>query len=218
MRAWLALLLALAAAPGTAQPPGEDGSDFLVSARAGYGAPFGDVVRDGEAVDEIVPGKFPLWLELGYRLTPRVVGDVYVELAPARVARGACGAGRSCQAYDLRFGLLVLLRLAPGRTVDPWVGAGVGVEVLQAEVQGPDVTASPADFERRWTGIEIPLEAGVDLRLSSRLALGPYVSASVAWFTSVEEGPADGAGATGSIDDRALHGWLQAGLKATYRL
>ena len=216
MRAWPALLLALVAAPAAAQP-GED-SGFLVSARAGYGAPFGEVASDGAAVDEIVPGKLPLWLELGYRIVPRVHGDIYVELAPARVGDGACGRGGSCQAYDLRFGLLLLLRLAPGRTVDPWVGAGVGVEVLQAEVQGPDPAATSGDHERRWTGIEVPLEAGVDLRLSSRLAVGPYVSATLAWFTSVEEGPADGAGATRSIDDRALHGWLQAGLKATFGL
>jgi hypothetical protein len=217
MRAWPALLLALAALPAAAQPAGEE-TEFLVSTRAGYGVPFGEVARDGEAVDEIVPDKFPLGLELGYRLTPRVHGDIYVELAPARVADAACGAGGSCRAYDLRFGLLFLLRLAPGRQLDPWIGIGVGVEVLQAEVQGADPAAPPGGSERRWTGIEVPLEAGVDVRISRRLALGPYVSASLAQFTSKEERPVGGTGATGPVDHRQLHGWLQAGLKATFQL
>jgi hypothetical protein len=217
MRAWPALLLALTATPAAAQRAGDD-TGFLLAARAGYGLPFGEVARDGQAVEDVVPAKVPLWLELGYRFGPRVQGDLFVELAPGRVADAACGAGGSCHAYDLRFGVAVQLHLAPRASLDPWVGVGLGVEILQAEVQGPDPTAPPGGYEWKWAGIEIPLEVGVDVRISNRLAVGPYLSVSLAQFTSVEERPVGGTGPIGAIDDRELHGWVQAGLKATLRL
>ena len=222
MRAWPALLLALALAAGpaaaAAASPASDASGFLLSARVGWGVPFGDVSRDAQAVEDVVAAKVPIWLELGYRFARRVDGDLYVELAPARVAGAACGAGGACDGYDLRFGLLVHVHLAPTRAIDPWLGVGVGVETLQAEVQGPDPAAPAGGEQWTWSGIEVPLELGVDARLSARLTLGPYVSASLAQFTSLGEQPAGGAGATGSIDRRALHGWMQAGLRATFRL
>lgn len=217
MRAPAALLLALAATGAAAQPAGED-QGFVLAARAGYGVPFGEVAHDGEALADLVPAKIPLWLQLGYRFARRVQGAAYVELAPARVDDAACGAGGSCEAFDLRFGLLVELRLAPGRTLDPWIGVGVGVEILQAEVQGPDPGAPPGEYESKWAGIEIPLELGLDVRISDRVALGPYATVSLAKFTSVEAHAVGGSGPTGSIEGRELHGWVQGGLRATFRL
>jgi hypothetical protein len=215
MRAWPALLLVLAAAPAAAQREGDD-TGLVLGLRAGYGVPFGDLSRDGPAVRDVVPAKIPLRLDLGYRFALRVQGELFLELAPARVADEACGPGGSCDAYDLRFGLVVQLHLAPRAALDPWLAAGVGVEVLR--VEGPDPSAS-ARSERTWSGVELPLvEAGVDVRISRRLTLGPFVSATLAQFTSVEEGPVDGAATTGAIDARARHGWLQAGLKGTLRL
>jgi hypothetical protein len=222
MRARPALLLALAVAagPAAAAPARRtpDASGFLLSARAGWGVPFGDLSRGEPAVEDVVSAKVPIWLELGYRFARRVDGGLYVELAPARVAAAACGAAGACDGYDLRFGLLVHVHLAPARTIDPWLGVGIGVETLQAEVQGSDPAAPAGGEERTWSGIEAPLELGVDARLSPRLKLGPYVSVSLAQFTSHEEQPAAGVSATGSIGRRALHGWMQAGLRATFRL
>lgn len=214
MRAWPALLLVLAAAPAAAQREGDD-TGLVLGLRAGYGVPFGDLSRDGPAVRDVVPAKIPLRLDLGYRFAARVQGELFLELAPARVADEACGAGGSCEAYDLRFGLAVQLHLAPRAALDPWIALGAGVEVLRAERAAP---AGAGRTERTWFGVELPLvEIGVDLRVSARLTLGPYVSATLAEFTSVEESPSDGGGTT-AVDARARHGWVQAGLKGTLRL
>jgi hypothetical protein len=217
MRAWPTLLLALAATPAAAQRAGDD-TGLLLGLRAGYGVPFGDVARGAQAVRDLVPAKIPLWLDLGYRFSARVQGELFLELAPASVADAFCGPGGSCQAFDLRFGVAVHFHLAPRRVLDPWLGVGAGVEVLRADGLGPD-PAVPGRFEWTWAGVELPLvEAGVDARISERLTLGPYVSASFVQFTSIAERPVGGTERTRKIEDRATHRWVQAGLKATLRL
>jgi hypothetical protein len=216
MRLRRILLLVLFAAPAAARPDAPDESGVLLGLRAGYGVPFGDVERDAAAVREVADEKLPLWLELGYRFNPRVQGAIFFELAPARVASERCTDG-GCDASHVRFGVAVQLHLAPGARLDPWIGAGIGIEVLRAEIDDPGAT--PVRRELTWAGLELPVaEAGVDVRMSRRFSLGPYLSASFGQFTSRSERPEGGSSARDPIEDRERHGWIQAGLKATILL
>lgn len=210
MRSRLAVLLAVLASPAAAQLPGAD-SGLLVSFRAGYGVPFGEVARDGAPVGDLVRAKLPLALDLGYRFGGRVQGALYVELAPAAI-EVSCPPGVSCSASDVRLGLAVQLHAAPSSRVDPWIAVGFGIEVMNAAYVP---AAGAGRWEYAWSGVELPVEAGVDLRLADRFTLGPFVHASFAQFTSFTQRPPGGTTVSGSIDDRETHGWLGLGLKAT---
>lgn len=207
-------LLVLPALPVRADPPPASGPFF--AARAGFGLPRGDVARAGPPVDDLVRRKVPLGIEIGYRFGRRLWGELFFDLAPASAASALCSGDASCSASDARLGLGVLLRLAPASRVDPWLGIGAGVEVMNAEGLN---AATGTQHEWSWFGFELPyVEAGVDVAVSDRISVGPWVSATVARFTSESVRPSGGSTTSGAVDDRATHGWLSAGLKGTLRL
>jgi hypothetical protein len=218
MRALPRVLLAIVALAAASPARAKDAvasSGPIFALRAGLGVPTGDIARGGPAVHDVVERKIPLGLEIGYRIGQRIWGELIFELAPARAASDLCIGGVDCFASDARIGLAVLFRLAPRSLVDPWVGVGVGVEVMNA--QGWN-SATSSEFEWSWAGLELPfVEAGLDVRVSQRVVVGPWASMTVARFTS--ESIEAGSGTTsGKIHDRATHGWLSGGIKATLKL
>ncbi|MGC3997026.1 MAG: hypothetical protein QM767_05680 [Anaeromyxobacter sp.] len=201
-------------------PPGPGPTGLTLGARFGYGWPGGDISDEGDPrLGDLVDHKLPIWLELGYRFNPAVRGGVFIELAPTTVSDVYCPPGQSCDAFDWRFGVDLQLHLRPGAPVDPWVGVGLGVEVLQADTTLVDPLGNPFFGEVTYTAFELPmLEGGLDLALGRWFTLGPFVSWSLGTYTSVE---ARGAGFTTTdvaIHDRALHQWLELGIKGTFSL
>lgn len=218
MRARRLLLLALLApafARGeAAAPPAQSGPMFAL--RGGVGVPSGPIASTGPDVADLVSRKVPFGVDIGYRFGPRIWAELHFEFAPATPAASLCAAGASCSASDVRFGALLALRLLPGRRVDPWLGAGVGAEVL--EVEGRDAV-SAAHVEWSWAGVELPfVEAGLDVALSDRVGLGPFASLSFVRFTSASARADDGAKVSGAVTGRAVHRWVSAGLRVTVRL
>lgn len=209
----LASLLALAAPAAAApQPPGdEDG--MLFGVRGGWAVPGGDVER-GQPLKELAKAELPLWLELGYRFSGHVRAAFYFELAPVSLT-APCPVGAACSSFDGRFGLGIQLHPWPRAWLDPWIGAGVGVEQLQATTPRPGEALAS---ELSWFGLEVPVELGFDLEISDVFTLGPYATVSFAQFTSASVKPPGGATTTTTIRDRATHGWAQVGLKATFKL
>jgi hypothetical protein len=213
-RAPVLAALLLVTPSARAEPPARAGPFFGI--HGGYGVPRGDVARGGPRIEDVVERKTPLGIDLGYRFSPRLWGQLFFDLAPASAAPELCTAGVSCSASDVRLGLGVLFRLAPRARLDPWLGAGIAVEVMNAE--GLNV-AQGARYEWSWFGFELPfVEAGIDLAVSDRVALGPFVSGTFARFTSESVRPEGGATSSGGIKQRTNHGWLSAGLKATLKL
>lgn len=208
----LAVLATAPARAALAEPPRDSGITFAL--RGGYGVPFGDVSRDGAPVEAIVRAKVPVALELGYRFGARLEGDLYLELARASL-EATCPAATSCEASDVRVGLVLRVHLAPARRIDPWLGAGFGIEVMNA-TYAPD-PAGPRQ-EAAWSGLEVPLEAGLDLRATERLVLGPVFQATFARFTGASSRTEGSTSRSEAIGVRATHGWLQLGLRATLRL
>ncbi len=218
-----AALALVAPAVVAAEPvPPPPNSGILLGVRAGYALPFGDVARDeaslppaGARLRDLVPGKVPLWLEVGYRFSRHFHGELFMELAPSSVASQSCAQG-PCSALGISFGVAVQVHALPTKLVDPWLGVGFGVELLDATVYDPSPPQNqpPGRYELTWRGLEVPrVEGGLDLALSSRLTVGPYVTASFARFTSFTWKPVGGTETTAAIEDHAMHGWIQAGLK-----
>jgi opacity protein-like surface antigen len=206
---------ALLAPAARADAPAASGPYFGI--HAGYGLPWGDVSGGGgPRIEDVVDWKVPIGIDLGYRFNRRFWGQLFFELAPASAATDLCAGGVKCTASDVRLGIGALLRLAPSALLDPWLGAGVAVEVLNAEGAG---VALGATGEASWFGFELPfVEGGVDLAVSDRVTLGPWVSYTLARFTSESLKPDGGSTTSGRIHERANHGWLSAGLKATLKL
>ncbi len=206
-----ALLAASPASAATRAAPDDDG--ILFGLRGGWAIPFGDVVRDAP-LSELVDGKVPLWLEVGYRFNGYFRSTLYFELAPMSLVD--CPTGAACSAFDVRSGLLFQLHPAPRSWLDPWLGVGFGFEHIQATA--PPSTGTPDAWELSWDGLELPVEAGLDLAISDVLTIGPYASASFAQFTSASARPPGGSTSSGAVESRATHGWLQAGLRLTLKL
>jgi hypothetical protein len=209
----LLALLAAAVPPRAGAEPARDEEGLLFGVRAGWGLPFGDVARDAPLAD-LADGKLPLWLDVGYRFSGHLRGVLYFELAPMSLA--ACPTGAACSAFDVRFGLELQLHPAPRSWLDPWIGVGFGAEHLQATA--PPAGGGPEAWDLSWFGLEVPVEVGLDLAISDYFTFGPYAAASFAQFTSDSARPPGGPTTSGAVEDRATHGWLQAGLKATLKL
>jgi hypothetical protein len=219
MRARLPLVLALslAAPPALGDAPAAATSGPFFGVRAGLAVPYGDVAQGGPRLEDFVDRKIPLGIELGYRFHRRFWGELFFDLAPASAASELCAGDVDCSASNFRLGLAFLLRLAPRASVAPWLGAGVGVEVLN--VEGRNAEAGGVPYEWSWFGLELPfLEAGVDLAVTERFTLGPWISATIARFTSDSARASGGETVSGAVADRAQHGWLSGGIKATLHL
>ncbi|HET8538916.1 MAG TPA: hypothetical protein VFL83_03490, partial [Anaeromyxobacter sp.] len=209
MRARAVLFLALlaAAAPAAAAPaPAPDDEGLLFGVRGGWAVAFGDLER-GSPLADLAEGKLPLWLELGYRFGGHLRAALYFELAPVSLAE-PCPPATACSSFDGRFGLAFHFHPWPRTWLDPWIGAGVGIEHLR-------VTAPPRGEalarEQSWLGLEVPVEAGFDLALSDVFTLGPYATVSFAQFTSETVRPPGGPSTSGAVADRVTHGWGQVG-------
>jgi hypothetical protein len=58
----------------------------------------------------------------------------------------------------------------------------------------------------------------VDLVLAPRFRIGPYAAFSPGQFTSVKVEAPGAAGVRTRIDDRAVHAWLEAGVRVSLLL
>lgn len=212
----VALLAPLAAAGADAPPPPSLERGPVFALRGGVAVPSGDVARGGPAVEDLVERKIPLGFELGYRVSRRFWAELQFELAPGTPAASLCAAGTSCEASDVRVGAHAVLRLLPGAWLDPWLGVGVGVEVLNAK--GLD-GGGGARTERSWAGVELPcVEAGADVAISDRIGVGPWASLSFVRFSSESVRVGSGTTVSGAVHGRSVHRWASAGLQATLRL
>jgi hypothetical protein len=215
----LALGLGLAAGGAVAE---ELPTRFEAAVRAGVGIPIGNAVGDttrspgGTSLGDLVAWSIPLQLELGARVGPAFVGG-YVSYAFGK-AGSALEAGTSRSASNVRFGFEILWHLGPDRPVDPWLGLGVGYEWLNLSVGGPggSVTGSARGFE--WVNLQL----GIDFQLGRSFRLGPFVQSRIAQYDtgSLELLNPQGTGVTGSgdIQSKALHTWIDVGLRFSFLL
>ncbi len=208
----LALVIALAASgPAGAdeeEPPKANGLD--IGLRAGYGVPLGTLAGNTD-FSAVMSGLVPFTLEIGGRFNRDYTAALFVQYGIGAVKSGpttGCGNGYdSCSATDYRFGLELLYRLSElgafTRALTPWIGFGLGYEVLTVdyggiEYQGPSMLR----------GLEFgSIQGGGDLHVTPSFAFGPYASCSFGEFSSGAQ--------TATV---AIHSWLQLGLRAAWSL
>lgn len=213
---------------------GEDGAEadadadagpldgFELGARASYGRAFGEH-SDGVDIKDAISGQISLQLDLGYRVMPALFVGVYLAGGPALksgVLKDNCDSDLrfSCQAVQMSAGVQAQYRLRPNTMVDPWVGAGVGIERL---VRTRDWDASGSEWTATLAVPQLLLQLGVDFYGDeSDAVFGPFLSWSMASYGS-ESSDCRGSICTAAkqtddtIDKTAPHYFVNFGLRGT---
>jgi hypothetical protein len=214
---------------------------FELGFRTGYGIPFGKIYDREETdssnndIKDGVAGQIPLWVDIGARLNGQLFIGGYVvygvglladefsnDCDDADQAADALGGSVSCSVSDVRLGANVHYHFgAPGASLDPWIGAGLGYEWLTLS-EGISVGSQAVDLSITLHGFEFAnLQAGLDFPLSEVAALGPFVAVSFASYgtgrvtCSGDCGTADDTQSE-SIDDTSVHEWLFLGVRAAF--
>jgi hypothetical protein len=177
--------------------------------RFGWAIPQAESVR-GTDLAETVTGAIPVWLDVGYRLAPLVIG-LYAQYGYVIVS--GCPTG-PCHSSDIRFGVQVRWHLGDRRSSDHWIGVGTGYEILSEQV---------AEFKGALSGFEfLNLQFGEDLPLGRGFAMGPFFSASLGKFL-LDSRPANVRSQAGSltpgdeqIENTSFHVWVVLGARLSF--
>ena len=171
--------------------------------RLGYAFAMGSS-QEGTKMSDGTSGQVPIWIDAGYMVTPNIMLGLYGQYG--FVLLKDCN---DCSAHDLRFGIQGQYHLAPAASMDPWLGLGVGYEILSTSqtAQGITVSGDVKGFEF------LNLQGGADFKVADALTVGPFLSFSLGQYSSISSG-----GLSADIDKTALHEWLTVGVKGTFGL
>lgn len=184
----------------TSAPP-DAGGKIKLGLRLGYALPMGDIAKDAKMSDA-VSGMVPIWLDLGYMVTPNIMVGLYAQYGFVMLssdAKDACDALKvDCSATNMRFGLQGQYHLSPGESMNPWVGLGIGYEILTNKVDSESADTTGLEFAN--------IQGGADFKVGDSMAVGPFVSFSIGQYSK-----SDGE----DIEEKAMHQWLTLGVKGT---
>jgi hypothetical protein len=205
-----ALLLAIGGSP-SARADGTWPSDhgFEIGFRTGVSLPAGDT-DPGYKLSDARGMQFPLWVDLGYRVGPVVVG-AYGVWAPGLLPGGFGCSSATCLMYAWKAGVEVQIHAARrGARVDPWISFGVGYEwntYQYWEHTGSDGQETLRGWDLARFGL------GVDFALSPGLKIGPFVHGTVSQFERWDH--SWGYPTTDVFIEKSLHSWITIGVKLT---
>jgi hypothetical protein len=210
-----ALLLAGWALPAASDEQVAPTLGFTAGARVSAAFPLGSVSTDpgtgAPLIDEFVAVSIPVQVDLGLTLHRRWFLGTYVQYAWNVLQLGECKKGQSCSVTGLRLGLQATYAFQDHG--GPWVGLGTGWEWMFTSYSSPE-------FSTRLdvAGWEYAIfQAGWDVEVSPGWMVGPWVSGSVGEFSRATL-ELDGRSSETAIPNRAVHGWIQLGVKGSFSL
>jgi hypothetical protein len=210
-----ALLLAGLALPASAEEPEDPVLGFTVGARISLAFPMGSVLSDPGTgpllIDEMVAVSIPVQLDVGLTVHRRWFVGAYVAYAWDVLQIAQCKVGESCSVTGLRLGLQATYAFHDRG--GPWAGLGTGWEWMFTKY-------SSKDFTTRLDvgGVEyVIFQGGWDVEVSPGWMVGPWASGSVGEFSRATMSTG-GTTQEIAIPNRAIHGWLQLGVKGSFSL
>jgi hypothetical protein len=210
-----ALLLAGLALPASAEEPEGLVLGFAVGARLSLAFPMGSVLSDPGTgpllIDELVAVSIPVQLDVGLTVHRRWFVGAYVSYAWDVLQIAQCKVGESCSVTGLRLGLQATYAFHD--LGGPWVGLGTGWEWMFTKY-------SSQAFKTKLDvgGVEyVIFQGGWDVEVSPGWMVGPWASGSVGEFSRATMSTG-GATQEIAIPNRAIHGWLQLGVKGSFSL
>jgi outer membrane protein W len=195
---------------------GAPSGKFVIGARLGYGIPMGDG-SEGEAMSDGLSGQIPIWLDLGYMVTPNIMVGLYGQYGFGLLSsdmNDACDTQSiDCSASIVRLGIQGQYHLSPAEKFDPWLGLGIGYEwaTLSQSAGGVSLSTTTKGFEF------VNLQGGLDYKLSPAFGIGPFLSFSLGQYGSYSSS-GGGQSASGDIDKTAIHEWLTFGVRGAFTL
>lgn len=206
-------LLGTAGTPAAAVEP----LGFSAGVRTGLGIPAGSAFLDpvtGQAVSFSTYGSpsIPIQVDAGLRFASHHLVGAYYQYGIAVLGTLACGSGWTCTGGGSRLGVQYAYTFSPDEDT-VWLGAGSGWE--WAQIGHPYGSATGDLSLDGWEILNV--QVGYDWTLGRIFRLGPYASASIAEFSSYRA--SSGLGSTsGSIANRAIHSWINLGIRGLLEL
>jgi hypothetical protein len=201
------------------KPPPLGRRGFQAAIRTGVAIPFGSlkdnddpgVIGGRTSMRDLVGPQLVLAADIGAKVTKWIFIGGYVDFASGLAAgdlSSSCDAlRRDCRARSFRLGAQFAYSIAPDERLDPWIRYGLGYSSLAAGDDGVDVTYRGFDFGR--------FGAGLDIRISRVVGLGPYVDFTVGKYASRRIETETGVVA-GDISGRAFHYWFTIGPRLVF--
>jgi outer membrane protein W len=198
--------------------------------RTGYSMPSGQVGKAGPTdkvsdLGDSVKGMVPLWLDIGYRVTPNLYLGGSFQYAFGFVNKDKAGPiceQAECSTHDLAFGANVQYHFLPTASFDPWIGAGLGYEILTLSLsQSGSGKASALDQTAK--GLQfLNLQLGGDIATSPQFVVGPFVNVTVGKFNSYsvlgKSGGTTVLDQSGDLQDAQIYEWITVGLRGQFNL
>jgi opacity protein-like surface antigen len=190
-------------------PPSNVG--FSVGLHGGYSIPHGNA--GAGRLSYIATGVVPIGVDAGWFINPHLYVGGYFTYGIVTVAdqqNTTCveSGESSCGATLLRFGAVAHWHFRPETQFDPWVGGGVGYEIINLSSEDDDPADADSDSNssaQSIDGFTLSAEAGFDWKPLKYVGLGPYVEAQAGQYFSA-----------GSAS--AIHEWLTFGLRVRTNL
>jgi outer membrane protein W len=188
-------------------------SKFVIGLRTGYGIAIGKVsdLYGDIVLDKYIKGNIPIWLDLGYKVTPNILLGLYGMYGFGIRGDELSGDCDGCSASMVRFGVQAQYHLSPAENIDPWFGLGIGYESVSLAIRG--------DNGFTYSGIEFPnFQAGADFKFTPNFGVGPFLSFSLNQYIFYAIDDSTGESVSGYIDERAFHKWLTVGVCGTFSI
>jgi hypothetical protein len=188
------------------KPPAVDESAWRgvwFGLRAGYAFPFG--LAKSVGLGDVVSGSIPFGMEVGYAFSERLHVSAYFLYGLATSASGnnaTCpnDPDISCSAYQLKFGAVADWHFNPRKGWDPWLGGGLGYDIVNLTAAASDGSLSQSGSLH---GFELDLRAGADYKPAPSYGLGPFMDLSIGQY---------------AYSTFNVHAWLMLGLRVRSRL
>ncbi|MBJ6766043.1 autotransporter domain-containing protein [Myxococcaceae bacterium JPH2] len=213
----LIVLASLMALPAAAEDLARS-SGLAIGLRGAYGVP------GGKAFDDVEQSAFgntlSPQLDVSYFFNEHLSLGGYFQYGVA--SGGRCQFEGKCTGGVLRLGVDLNYHFTPGAFMRPWVGVGAGYELLHRTVKTDTFRLSAS-----LGGLELGhVNAGLDIPLSPSVFVGPYVTTTVAQYSTAHATNEDlsipGSSETETVDipnnSREVHVWIQPGVRLLFRL
>ncbi|MBU8895165.1 hypothetical protein KRR26_06090 [Corallococcus sp. M34] len=213
----LMVVASLLALPAAAEDAARN-SGLAIGLRGAYGLPTGtafEPIEQSAFGDALAPQ-----LDVAYFFNGQLSLGGYFQYGVSM--GGNCQFDKRCSGSVMRLGVDLNYHFAPGAFLRPWVGVGAGYERIQRTFK-TDVTR----IETSLGGYELGhLNAGLDIQLSPSVSVGPYLTTTLAQYSTATVTtealgiPGSSETETGDVPDsvKALHLWVQPGVRLLFRL
>jgi hypothetical protein len=180
-----------------------------LGARVGAGIPMGDY-QTGKSLSDVYAATVPFALDAGYLYSPKLYVGAYYSIAPAFL--GGTTRNNADDGNVTRLGLNVHYHLMPQKTLDPWVGLGMGYERAA-------IASTPYGLglhqNRSLNAFEVlNLQVGADYKVTPGFGVGPVVTATLADYLCGDYVLSDKTRIETTKD--GWHGWLMLGIRGVY--